>query len=219
MTFQAKTKEFVNNDELFNKLEKYVELIEQYNKVMNLTGFSGDTLWEEGIYESLILFEKINVNTIADIGAGAGFPSVPYAIANPNVQITIIEPLEKRITFLKQVVETLGLTNIKLECKRAEDYVGKFDLITARAVASLGILVEITYHLGKVGTAFLFPKGPRAEEEIENAAYSLKRFDLKPFVYSLEKANKKDVRVIVYVKEKEVNAIKLNYAQIAKRYK
>ncbi|MCU9938621.1 class I SAM-dependent methyltransferase [Mycoplasmopsis felis] len=90
----------LKNNWNYEKLEKYVELIEEKNKVMNLTGFSGDKLWGDGILESLNFMKTImndqNHIKFLDIGSGVGFPSLPYFIANPNFELDIFEPLQKK---------------------------------------------------------------------------------------------------------------------------
>ena len=125
MSFKQITKDHINNAQIFSNLEKYVTLIEKYNKVMNLTGFSKDRLWEEGIYESLVSLETAfgkNVKgKLLDIGAGAGFPSIPYLINNPNLELTIFEPQKKRLNFLEIVKDTLNL-NVRLVNTRVEEF-------------------------------------------------------------------------------------------------
>lgn len=171
MNFKEITKTHVNNDAIFSKLEKYAALIEEKNKVMNLTGFTEDRLWKEGIYESIVSLETtisdFNISLL-DIGAGAGFPSVPFLIAHPEVKLTIMEPLIKRVVFLKEVNEELGL-NINFEVVRAEEYKEEevFDFITARAVAPLKALIEISFRPAKMNATFAWVKGPNANDEIE----------------------------------------------------
>ncbi|BBU47991.1 hypothetical protein JPM2_6840 [Mycoplasmopsis felis] len=115
----------LKNNWNYEKLEKYVELIEEKNKVMNLTGFSGDKLWGDRILESLNFMKTIindqNHIKFLDIGSGVGFPSLPYFIANPNFELDIFEPLQKRVNFLNLVKETLNLKiliSIKKEWKK-----------------------------------------------------------------------------------------------------
>ena len=186
MTYKDKVKEITTN-ESFDNLVKYVQMIEEKNKVMNLTGFKEDRLWEEGIYESIVLLEKgfgkANNKKILDIGAGVGFPSVPYLIANPTNELTIYEPTKKRTLFLQDVAKELGL-NIKIINIRAEDsqQIEYFDLITARAVASFKILAEISHKPAKIGARFAFIKGPKAKQEIEDALKIKKELDIMPII-------------------------------------
>lgn len=160
-------------------------MIEEKNKLMNLTGFSGERLWEEGIYESVISLFSIWKNnkpvSLLDIGAGAGFPSVPFLIVFPQTKLTIIEPQKKRATFLNDVSEKLSL-NIEIITKRAEEVQDlTFDLITARAVAPLYALLEISTRLGKIGSEFAFLKGVSVEEEVNNAQQIIKKLKIENF--------------------------------------
>lgn len=204
MSFKDKTKKIVSEQSFF-KLEKYVELIEEKNKVMNLTGFSDDRLWEEGIYESIFLlinsFGKVSNKKILDIGAGAGFPSVPYLIAFPQNELTIYEPIKKRTLFLEEVKKTLSL-NIDIKNIRAEESkdLEKFDLITARAVAPFKILAEISHRPAKIGAIFAFLKGPRAKEEIQDASKICRELSIKPTVLNLV-MDTRDNYVITYTKD------------------
>lgn len=176
MTFKEKTREFVlkvADEKAFANLETYVSMIEEKNKVMNLTGFSGDRLWKEGIFESIIslyqFFGNPGNKKLLDIGAGAGFPSVPFKIVFPETNLTIIEPLNKRMIFLEEVFKNLNL-KANLLIARAEEVKDKtFDLITARAVAPLKVLLEISSQLGDINTHYAFLKGPSVFEELDEA--------------------------------------------------
>ncbi|VEU59557.1 glucose-inhibited division protein B [Mesomycoplasma neurolyticum] len=176
------------DDNIFSKLEKYVELIEQENQKINLTGFSGDRLWEKGIYESLFLLSNIFQNEnlknkkMLDIGSGVGFPSIPFFIANNNFELTIYEPIQKRVNFLKMVANELNL-KVNIKKIRAEDSKEekRFDYITARAVSELKILIEISHFLGKKGGKFFFLKGPAIFDEIKRAEAELKIFKIKNY--------------------------------------
>lgn len=222
MNFKEIVRNHIKNDDSFLKLERYVELIEEKNKVMNLTGFSGDKLWQEGIYESIISLESFiedNHKEILDIGAGAGFPSIPYAIAYPDKHITIIEPLQKRMLFLDEVVKELNL-NVTLVVGRAEESNLKntFDAITARAVAPLKVLIEISYKLGKIGCVFGWVKGPKIQEETIEAKNIISKFGIvvKNHKIMLENTDK-EIYISEYKKEKEIpNGYPRNWAQIAK---
>ena len=182
MNFKDLTKNHINNPEVFISLEKYVALIEKHNKVMNLTGFSGQKLWEEGIYESIVsldtAFGKNIKGKLLDIGAGVGFPSIPYLINNPDLELTIFEPLKKRLNFLEIVKNELNL-NIKLINTRVEDFLQKeiFDYVTARAVSSLKNLLQAGAHVPKINGHFGFIKGPKYQDEIHSAKQVLNELD------------------------------------------
>lgn len=117
---------------------------------------------------------------ICDIGAGAGFPSLPLKIAFPQLQVTIVDSLTKRINFLQKLVDQLGLTNVTLVHARAEDFSKKgasnrekFDLVTARAVARLSVLSELCLPAVKIGGIFLAYKAQAADDEIQAAQHAL----------------------------------------------
>ncbi|QKT05303.1 16S rRNA (guanine(527)-N(7))-methyltransferase RsmG [Mycoplasma sp. OR1901] len=167
----------IENNWEFSLFEKYVDLIEEKNKVINLTGFSNERLWSEGIWESLLYMIEItkgkNNIKILDVGSGVGFPSIPYALTKPNNEITIYEPLLKRVNFLNEVVETLGLQDIvKVYRRRVEEVNDKniFDIVTARAVASVKGMLMSSFHLVKLNGELNLLKGKNAHEEIENAS-------------------------------------------------
>lgn len=222
MDYKIAVKKYIDNYEIFRKLEKYVELIEEKNKVMNLTGFTGDRLWKEGIFESLLCMDAL-VNAddkeILDIGAGAGFPSIPFAIAHPDKHVTIIEPLQKRIVFLDEVIQELNL-NVTLIVDRAEesDQIEKFDVITARAVAPLKALVEISHKLGKIGAKFSWIKGPGVQEEILEAQKIFGKINAVPRVKKIDFiGSNKEINLVEYSKVGPTPAgIPRNWAQIVK---
>ena len=204
MNFKQKTKELVSS-KAFKNLEKYVDLIETKNKVMNLTGFKEDRLWQEGIYESIILL-KTGLNKectnqkILDIGAGVGFPSIPFIIAFPENELTIYESQKKKCSFLEDVKKLINL-NIEIKNIRAENSLDEltFDLITARAVASFKILAEISHKLAKMDGKFIFIKGPKAEEEIKTAKLIIHQLKIEP-KQIIVKIEEKEHHLIIYKK-------------------
>lgn len=212
MDFKSITKEFClkhSSEEAFLKLENYVSMIEEKNKTMNLTGFTGNRLWEEGIYESIIslftIWKKSKPINIVDIGAGVGFPSIPFLIAFPQVALTIIEPQLKRVNFLKEVAKNLDL-NIQIIIERAEEVKGNtFDLITARAVAPLYALLEISTHLGHLGSEYAFLKGSNIDEEIKQSLTIIKqlRIDNHETIKLSDQLEKHQSAIFYYKKENE----------------
>ncbi len=170
----------------------YRELIE-WNEKMNLTAITErDQVYMKHFYDSLTLsffFDLSKVNFLADIGSGAGFPSIPLKIAFPHLQVTIVDSLNKRIGFLRNLTDKLGLTGVNCVHGRAEDiaripsYRDHFDLVTARAVAKLAVLNEFCLPFVKKGGSFLAMKGSEIEQEIVEAVYSLSELKGK-FVFS-----------------------------------
>lgn len=168
-----------------DQLEKYYELLVEYNKVMNLTGITEhDEVYLKHFYDSLTLIRVCDLNTmdsLCDIGTGAGFPGMVLKIVFPNLKITLVDSLNKRIEFLKVVVKELGLRNIELVSARAEEYAMKnrerFDVVTARAVAPLPMLLEYSIPLVKESKYFIAMKGSKREDE--EASNALKLLECK----------------------------------------
>ena len=168
------------------RIAVYHELLSDWNTRMNLTG---DTDFETSLdrhYTDCLaplkyaqLFPQ-NASLI-DVGSGAGFPGLPLAIARPDLQVTLLDSLMKRITFLSAVVEELGLENVRLVHSRAEDG-GRdaklrehFDLAVARAVASAPVLLEYLLPFVKVGGRALMWKGPGVRDELIQAANAARK--------------------------------------------
>ena len=155
----------------------YAALLKEWNEKMNLTGISEEPeVLQMHFYDSIVPLARLHINegTFADVGAGAGFPSLPCLIAFPNLVVTIIEPLQKRCVFLNEVVKQLGLENVNIVNARAEDFVSEyresFDIVSARAVANLNILSELCLPLVKKNGVFLAMKGSSGLEEKEAAS-------------------------------------------------
>ena len=166
-------------DQQHAQFARYFELLVEWNEKMNLTGITEvGEVYLKHFYDSLTLAFHVDlskVSTIADIGAGAGFPSMPLKIAFPHLKLTIVESLNKRITFLKEVVSELGLEDVTFHHGRAED-MGRapglrdtFDLVTARAVARLNVLSELCMPFVRPGGVFAAMKGAKADEEVAEA--------------------------------------------------
>ena len=170
-----------------NQLEnlvKYEEILLKYNEVMNLTAITDhEEILEKHFLDSitLCLSEKLTEGcSLIDIGAGAGFPSVPIKIVREDINLTMLDSLNKRINFLNTVVDKLGLKNAKALHFRAEeggknkDLREKFDVATARAVADLAVLSEYAIPFVKQGGYFIAMKGSTPEEEINGAKRAIK---------------------------------------------
>ncbi|ADE19933.1 16S rRNA (guanine(527)-N(7))-methyltransferase RsmG [Mycoplasma crocodyli] len=214
MTFKDKVKNLcIENGWNFQNFDTYFQMIEETNKVLNLTGFEGDKLWQEGIYESLVFMlevtETIKPNNILDIGAGAGFPSIPYALTNPKQKITIYEPLKKRVDFLNQVITKLNLNNsVEVFPFRSEDIKKKniFDLVTARAVGDVATMLMSSFHLVSLKGSMVLIKGKNYKEEIKKAEeiFSLISCELK--TSKLETGSDKDNNIIWIKKTRSTNS-------------
>lgn len=189
----------------------YRELVE-WNEKMNLTGITErDAVYEKHFYDSLSLSFFVNikdVKSVADIGSGAGFPSIPLKIAFPHLKVVIVDSLNKRITFLKHLCEQLGLDNVECVHGRAEDiarqdkYRDAFDLVTARAVARLNVLSEFCLPFVKVDGLFASMKGSSMKEELQEAKYALKELKGKYVSeHYLTLPHEKSERYIVCIKK------------------
>ncbi|QDY87835.1 16S rRNA (guanine(527)-N(7))-methyltransferase RsmG [Mycoplasma anserisalpingitidis] len=185
-----------DNNYDFSSLEKYVNFIEEKNKVMNLTGFYDDKLWGEGIYESLMYMEEVCKNQenieILDIGAGVGFPSIPFVLLNSKNKLTIYEPIQKRVNFLNEVITMFNIKDrVKVIRTRSEEVLEKniFDLIVARAVADVRSMLMSSFHLLKINGNMSLIKGQNYSSEIENAEDILKKLKYNINVKKLEIKN------------------------------
>lgn len=146
-----------DNDKLL-KLEKYYELLIDWNNKINLTAIvDKEQVYLKHFYDSLTLFKIVDLNKIdslCDLGTGAGFPGIVIKIFFPNIKITLVDALNKRINFLNEVVQKLKLSNVTLIHSRAEDYGREhrecFDVVTARALSSLPVLLEYGVSLLKI---------------------------------------------------------------------
>lgn len=136
-------------------------------------------LWTRHILNSAIAAPLFH-GTVADIGSGAGLPGLVLAIARPDVQWTLVEPMERRVTWLTEQVDDLGLDNVEIVRARAEDVgrAGAFDVVTARAVSALRTLLPLTAPLVRDGGELTLLKGVNAANEIEAAQKQIKKFKL-----------------------------------------
>ena len=150
----------IDSDKL-DKFKKYFELLVEYNKVMNLTGITDlEGVYLKHFYDSLTLVKAYDFKDdikLCDVGSGAGFPSIPLKICFPNIDVTIVDSLNKRIEFLNVVIKELGLTNIRAIHARAEEFDKReyFDIVTSRALADVNIGLELCMPLVKIDGYYL----------------------------------------------------------------
>lgn len=173
----------ITNEQL-KQLEKYYELLIEWNEKINLTRITKkEDVYLKHFYDSATINKVIDLNkieTLCDFGTGAGFPGLVIKILFPNIDITLVDSLNKRITFLNEVITKLGLKKITAIHSRIEDFGKihreKYDLVTARAVAPLNILLEYAIPMVKVNKYFLAMKA-NIDEELklsENASKKMK---------------------------------------------
>ncbi len=167
-----------------SEFEEYSKMMLHYNEFMNLTAITEiDEIKEKHFLDSvtLVTSEKLSQGcSMIDIGAGAGFPSIPVKIVRKDIKLTMLDSLNKRINFLNDVIDKIGLNDALAIHFRAEDagkdksLREKFDIATARAVADLAVLAEYALPFVKVGGYFVAMKGTAPDEELENAKKAIK---------------------------------------------
>ena len=195
------------DDTKLNQLEKYYEMLIKYNKVMNLTGITEkEEVYLKHFYDSLTISKIINLNneeTLCDVGTGAGFPGIVLKIFYPNLKITLVDSLNKRINFLNDVIKELKLEKIETIHARMEEYsknnIEKFDVVTARAVAQMNFLLEVSVPMLKVGKCFIAMKGS-LENELDYTTALTKlsstQADVIKFKLPYEESNRTLIKIL-----------------------
>ena len=157
-------------------LIRYADLMVEKNKVMNLTAITEPAdIARLHFLDSaaLLTIADFKEKTVADVGTGAGFPGVPLRIIEPSMHLTLLDALNKRVEFLKEVCGDLGLADVECVHARAEEFAAdrreSFDLVTSRAVAALPLLCELCLPLVNVGGSFISMKSVDAGAELDSA--------------------------------------------------
>jgi len=170
------------DEQKLEKFKKYMELLLEWNEKINLTAITEENeVILKHFVDSMTVLKYIDESaSIVDVGTGAGFPGVPISIVNDNINVTLVDSLNKRINFLQEVISEINLSNIKAIHSRAEEFGQnkehreKYDISVSRAVANLSVLVEYLLPLIKVGGKCICMKGSEVEEEITNAKFAIK---------------------------------------------
>lgn len=211
--------DIINND----SFKKYYEFLKEENEKYNLTTIIEENeVYYKHFIDSLSVENIVDLDNISfcDVGSGAGFPSIPLKIMHPTMHLTIIEPTLKRCNFLKELVNLLNLDDVEIINDRAENVKDRhFDIVSARAVSSLPILLELCIPLVKVNGYFIAFKGSNYQEELTLSNNALKKLDAKLVdLYKYELSTYGTHYLLKVLKDKETNKIYPRiYSQIKKK--
>jgi len=205
----------------------YYQLLISYNKKVNLTSITDEQeVYYKHFYDSLTMIDALDLSiekTLCDMGAGAGFPSIPLKIIYPHLKVTIIDSLGKRINFLKELLAKIKIDDVKLVYDRIEIYAqnhhNQFDLVTARALGNLALILELGIPMLKEGKYFVAYKGANYEEEIQNAKNALNVLKSNIVkIHTINLPNQYGFRSnIVIQKNKDVNGYPRSFAIMKKQ--
>lgn len=212
---ELKKRDIPISEAKMRQFERYLELLQEWNEKINLTAITQrEEVYLKHFYDSLtaglyVDFSK-GVHSLCDVGSGAGFPSIPLKIIYPELQITIVDSLKKRITFLEEIVSELGLSGVSLYHDRAEtfgqnkQFRASFDFVTARAVARMSVLAELCLPLLKKQGTFIAMKAAHAPEELDEAKSAIGKLGGKVReTYSFELPEDAGERTIILIDKKK----------------
>ena len=216
--------EYGLNKKQIEKFEKYASLLLTWNEKFNLTAIKNmDEIEEKHFVDSLYMDEYIELNNqrLLDVGSGAGFPGIPLAIVHPNLKVTLLESNGKKVSFLNEVKKELKLDNIEIIQGRAEELNKReyFDIVTARAVKELNILLEISFYLVKVGGRFVAYKSSSLDEEISRAKRAYKVLNISKTIkheYNLPKSKDNRVLLEIFKEKTTLKKYPRSYSEISK---
>lgn len=199
-----------------SQLEKFYQLLISWNEKMNLTRITEkEEVYLKHFYDSLTLSKVIDLNKdliFCDVGSGAGFPGIVLKIVFPNLKITLVDSLQKRVNYLNEIIKDLELTNIEAIHDRAENYAKnhreEYNIVTARAVANLKVLSELCIPMVKENGYFISMKA-NIEEELENSKEIIKKLNstiekIETFYLPIENSIR---NIILIKKEGKTNPI------------
>lgn len=189
-----------------NKLDKFYNLLIEWNEKINLTRITEEKeVYLKHFYDSLTISKVIDLSTketLCDVGTGAGFPGIVLKIVYPNLKITLVDSLLKRVNYLNSIINDLELSDIKAIHSRGEDFKEKFDVVTARAVANIEKLLNFTMHLVKKDGVFIAMKGNIDEELSDEVIIKINKkyqlVNINKFLLPVENSN----RSLVVIKNK-----------------
>ena len=210
--------------EMISSFARYRDLLLEWNEKFNLTAITDlDEIEEKHFIDSLYLdkYVELENKSLLDVGSGAGFPGIPLAIAHPNLRVTLLESNGKKVSFLKEVVKDLKINNVDIIQGRVEELNKResFDIVTARAVKELNILLEISFYLVKVGGVFIAYKSSAIDEEVTHAKRAYKLLEIsktEKHEYKLPKSQDNRVLLVIFKDKITKKKYPRNYSEIVK---
>ena len=196
------------NNEQLNLLWDFMHHVLETNEKFNLTAIKDeDAFVEKMLFDCALLLnnQSFSGEEIVDLGSGAGFPSVVLSILSPELHVIALDSTAKKVNFVKEYAEKNNL-NLSAVCARAEEYahdrIEQYPLVTARAVASLRILLELAIPMLKVGGTFIAMKGPGFEEEIKECTNAFRKLKCEVvYIYEDQLPESKESRSFIYIKK------------------
>lgn len=165
--------------EQLNQLDKFYKLLIEWNNKINLTRIVGEEeVYLKHFYDSLTIAKVLDLKekkTLCDVGTGAGFPGVVLKIVYPNLKVTLVDSLLKRVNYLNEIIKELELTDIEAIHVRGENFRGNFDVVTSRAVANIEKLIKYTMHLIDNNGVFIALKGNIDNELIDSVKQKIEK--------------------------------------------
>ena len=201
---------FKLNDKQVKQLDTYANFLIEYNKKINLTAITDyEEIIEKHFYDSLIpLLHKDIKGSLVDVGTGAGFPGVVIKIVKPDIKLILLEPINKRCIFLKELLNKLDIKDVDVINERGEDYSLKhreaYDFVTARAVTNLNALIEICGAMVKVDGYFIALRGKDGENELKDASLAIKTMGFEKEDTFIDKLSDDSIRVCSFLIKKTI---------------
>jgi 16S rRNA (guanine527-N7)-methyltransferase len=201
-------------DTLLKQLVTYRHLLQEANRQFNLTAIITDQDIEiKHFIDSLWFPLPANAKTLLDVGSGAGFPGIPLHLFNPHLTTVLLEPNQKKATFLNHVIQTLNLKNIRVVAERAEIWQQhqreRFDIVTARAVANLPTLLELTVPFVSLHGSLVILKGPSAQQEINDSSRAMAMLGVSlQSIENLILPETNDTRSVIYFSKQTITPLK-----------